>query len=385
MFDTMTLTKIVGSVCGALLVYLLGNLAAESLYSMGGGHGDHHEQGYVIDTGSDDHGAEVVEEGPSLAEMMASADAGKGEKVFSKCKACHKVAEGENATGPYLYGVVGRPVASVADFGSYSDALKGLGGDWTPETLFAFLESPKAYAPGTGMAFSGLSKPGDRANLIMYLDQLDGDVYEMAVPKDEAAAEPSEEAAVEEASAADVVEEAAQDGADAAEEVAADVTEAAEEAAGDATEAAADVAEQATEAVESATEGAVETAEAATEEVAGAAAGGGSDFAAMVAAADPGAGEKVFRRCKSCHKVEDGARGVGPHLYGIVGRAVASVEGFKYSDAVKGLGGEWTVDRLGEWLADPKAYAPGTKMSFSGLRDAEDRAALIAFLGSSGG
>lgn len=167
MFDTMTMTKATGALCGSLLVFLLGGWAADALYSTGGGHGDHAEQSYVIDTGAGE-AEEVVEETIDVAALLASADAAAGEKVFAKCKACHKV-DGSDGTGPHLNGVVGRAKASSAGFG-YSDALMAMAGEaWTPENLFAFLENPKGYAPGNKMSFAGLPKPADRANLIAWL------------------------------------------------------------------------------------------------------------------------------------------------------------------------------------------------------------------------
>jgi cytochrome c len=75
--------------------------------------------------------------------------------------------------GPHLDGVVGRPVGSVEGFG-YSDAMAGHGGDWTPEALFQFLDSPKEAVPGTKMSFAGLPKPEDRANVIAFLQQNGG-------------------------------------------------------------------------------------------------------------------------------------------------------------------------------------------------------------------
>ncbi len=167
MFDTMTMTKIVGGFCGTFLVFLLGNWAAEGLYNIGPGEGEHgpREQAYTVavaDTGSTDAAPQV-----SFADVYAKADAAKGEKVFSKCKACHKV-DGNNAVGPHLNDVVGRAVASVEGF-AYSDALKALGGDWTPERLDEWLTSPKAFAPGTKMSFAGLPKIEDRADVIAYL------------------------------------------------------------------------------------------------------------------------------------------------------------------------------------------------------------------------
>jgi cytochrome c len=89
--------------------------------------------------------------------------------VFAKCKACHKV-DGTDGTGPHLNGVVDRAKASISGFG-YSDALLGMSADtWTPANLNDFLANPKGYAPGTKMAFAGLPKPQDRANLIAWLE-----------------------------------------------------------------------------------------------------------------------------------------------------------------------------------------------------------------------
>ncbi|CUH98890.1 c-type cytochrome [Leisingera aquaemixtae] len=167
MFDTMTLTKATAGVCGAFLVFLLGKWGAEVLYHMD----SHGEASYVIEVATDD-GAGSDEPEVSFAELMAAADPAKGAKVFKKCSACHKLADGANATGPYLYGVVGRDIAAAAGFG-YSGALTSLEGAWTPEELDAFLAKPSAYASGTTMSFSGLKKQSDRVDLIAYLDSLD--------------------------------------------------------------------------------------------------------------------------------------------------------------------------------------------------------------------
>lgn len=172
MFDTMTMTKAVAGVCGALLVYLLGNWAADGVYAMGaGGHGAEGElaQAYTIDTGAGEAPAEGAGEATvDFAALLAAADAAAGEKVFGKCKACHKM-DGTDGTGPHLNGVVDRAKASVAGFG-YSEALAGMAAEaWTPDNLNAFLENPKGYAPGTKMSFAGLPKPEDRANVIAYL------------------------------------------------------------------------------------------------------------------------------------------------------------------------------------------------------------------------
>ncbi|WP_299919204.1 cytochrome c family protein [uncultured Roseobacter sp.] len=99
---------------------------------------------------------------------------------------------------------------------------------------------------------------------------------------------------------------------------------------------------------------------------------------------DAAAGEKVFRKCKACHAVGEGAENkVGPALNGVVDRAVASVEGFSYSDVLVGLrdaGKTWTAEELAAFLEKPRNYAKGTKMSFAGLRKEDDRANVIAYL-----
>ncbi len=166
MFDTMTVTKAAAGLFGAWLILLLGKWAAESLYHVEA----HGEPSYVIEV--EEAAADEEVEEVSFEEMLASADVGKGAKVFKKCGACHKLEDGVNSTGPSLYGIVGRPIGSAAGFG-YSTAMAEKGGDWTPEALDAFLAKPSADTPGTSMSFSGLGKIKDRVNLIAYLDSLD--------------------------------------------------------------------------------------------------------------------------------------------------------------------------------------------------------------------
>lgn len=165
MFDTMTLTKAVGAFCTMFLVLLLGKWAAETIYHVEAGHGG--EQAYVIETDDGDMSEEPAEE-IDFATVFASADAGAGERLWRQCQACHKL-DGTDGTGPHLNGVVSRPKASVAGYG-YSDALLAMQGEeWTPDNLQAFLESPRDYASGTIMGYSGMRDIEDRANLIAYL------------------------------------------------------------------------------------------------------------------------------------------------------------------------------------------------------------------------
>jgi cytochrome c len=91
-----------------------------------------------------------------------------GEKTFAQCKACHQAVEGKNGVGPSLAGIVGRTAGQVAGF-SYSAANKNSGVVWKEETMFEYLEAPQKFMPGTKMAFAGLKKPQDRANVIAYL------------------------------------------------------------------------------------------------------------------------------------------------------------------------------------------------------------------------
>ena len=171
MFDTMTVTKVTGAVCGSLLVYLFATWASDALYATApASHGGEEvAQAYTIDTGAGEAPTEAAAEGPAFAEVFAAADAAAGEKVFGKCKACHKI-DGTDGTGPHLNGVVNRAKASVGGFG-YSEGLAAMAGDtWTPENLDAFLTNPKAYVAGTKMSFAGLPKVEDRANVIKFLE-----------------------------------------------------------------------------------------------------------------------------------------------------------------------------------------------------------------------
>jgi cytochrome c len=99
------------------------------------------------------------------------------------------------------------------------------------------------------------------------------------------------------------------------------------------------------------------------------------------AAQDAAAGEKVFAKCKICHQIGEGAKNmVGPVLNGVVGRRAGTYEGYHYSDANKNSGITWDEATLKEYLRDPKAKVPGTKMVFPGLKSDDDIANVIAYL-----
>jgi cytochrome c2 len=255
------------------------------------------------------------------------------------------------------------------------------GGEWTYENLDGFLKSPKDWLPGTKMGFAGLAKDTERAAMIAYLRTLADDPLPLPeVPAEaEAAAAPAAEPGAAGTAAAPAEEPAAEQAAAApAEEPAAQET---------ATASAAEPAEEtAPAAVPTPVETAAVAEEPAAETAAPAAEADGAANGALlqlVAAADPTAGQTVARKCTACHSFEQGGPNkVGPNLWGVVGRPVGAHEGFKYSDAMAGHGGNWTLESLDHYVENPKAYIPGNKMAFAGVKKPEDRAALLAYLRS---
>lgn len=117
--------------------------------------------------------------------------------------------------------------------------------------------------------------------------------------------------------------------------------------------------------------------------------GGGGDkgpaIETLLQTADAAKGETLFAKCSTCHTINaGGANGIGPNLYGTMGKPLAGHAGFAYSDALKSKGGTWTWQAMNEWLSSPRKYANGTKMSFAGLSKAEDRANLMVYLNAQG-
>jgi cytochrome c len=254
---------------------------------------------------------------PPLPPLLAKADPAKGEALTKKlCTSCHTFEQGGKAG-------VGPNLYGVlgAPHGhmegfNYSDALKGKQGPWTYDELNEWLHKPSSYAPGTRMAFAGINSAQDRADVIDYLRTLSPN--------------PEPLPAVTAAPAAP----AGQGGPQAA-------------AAGGAP-----------------------------------AAQAGPPITTLLAKADPAKGEALTKKlCTACHTFDQGGKaGVGPNLYGVVGAPHGHMEGFSYSSALKEKQGPWTFDELDQWLHKPSGYAPGTKMAFPGINNAEERADVIDYL-----
>lgn len=261
---------------------------------------------------------------PQLAGLVG--DPMAGEKTARACVACHSFDEGgPNKVGPNLWNVVGSDIAAHEGF-NYSDAVKGLEGQWTTDTLDQWLTDPKAFAPGNKMTYAGIKDDAKRADVIAYLQTLqpEDDLQAMAAEAGGAPEQPAPEQPAPDQPATDQP---------AAEQPAADQPAA--------------------------------------------------DAQPAAAAGDPAAGQKVARACQACHTFDQGGPNrVGPNLFGIVGMDIASHEGFNYSDALKGLDGTWTMEALDQWLTDPKSFAPGNKMTYAGVKDEAKRQDLLAYLQS---
>lgn len=154
------------------------------------------KMGFVVEGVEEEGGAAAGAEAEQpIAFYLQTASAARGEAQFKKCAACHTITPGgANGIGPNLYGIFGKPHGHLPSF-QYSDALKKVPGTWDWNSLSKWLHSPKAYAPGTKMSFAGISKPQDRADVLLYLNSQGSNVPVPPPPAAEAAAPAAGEAA----------------------------------------------------------------------------------------------------------------------------------------------------------------------------------------------
>lgn len=370
----------------------------------------------------------------SIGALLAAADPHAGEASAKKCGACHDfTAGGPNKVGPNLYAVVNRPIASHPGY-EYDDAMKKHAQEaktWTFENLNVFLHDPKGTVPGTKMAFAGLKDDKERANVIAYLNTLSDTPAPLPPATAEAPAEGTQVAnAAPTATATDAGTAETTDAGTAA------TTNAGTEAVTNApplatptqpqpttvppkqTESSAPAEQPALQNSQAETTPAPAPAPAAQAEAPAAAPAPAPTAQAEAPAAAPAPapaeqqvaqtetpapapaagtapagggdvtkGAAFAKRCGACHDfTAGGPNKVGPNLHGVVGRPVASHEGYAYSDAMKkfsdGGNKHWDEATLNTFLTDPKGTVPGTKMAFPGVKNDADRANVIAYLKS---
>lgn len=172
--DSFELNKIAGAVLFCMLVIAGVNNLGDILIAPN----KLTENAYKVDVpeeavaGNAGQGAKPEEPVKPIAELLASADAKKGEAAFKKCAACHTAEKGgPNKIGPNLWGIVGAKRAHIDGF-AYSSALQGKSGEWDYDSLFQFITNPKGFVPGTKMAFAGIRKVDERADIIAWLRTL---------------------------------------------------------------------------------------------------------------------------------------------------------------------------------------------------------------------
>jgi cytochrome c len=324
--SSLEINKVIGAILLAGLVAHVTGTLSQFLVKP-----HHFEAEAAIPAGAEGGGAQPAKPAPiePVSPLMANADPAQGQAITKKCATCHSFEQGGPAkVGPNLWGILGNHHAHMEGF-AYSPAMAALKDKiWDYETLNEFLVNPKADIPGTKMGFAGLKKPEERADVIAYLRSL----ADTPLPlPDQAAIDATKQAAEAPAAEASAAEPS--------------------------------------------------TSDAGTQEAAGSESA--VDILALIKTADPAKGQGVAKKCAACHSFDEGGPAkVGPNLWNVVGAPHAHMEGFTYSAAMKASTGSWDYASLDQFLTNPKAYIPGTKMAFPGIKKPEDRAAVIAYLRS---
>ena len=178
--DSFELNQIAGAVLGSLLFVMGVSVVSDALFSAP--HGE--KPGYPLPAAEEHHGgvAAAPEVVVPLPILLAKADPKKGENLVKACAACHSFdpSGAPKATGPNLYGVIDRPVASTGF--AYSDAMKAKGGKWGYEQINAFISNPKGIVAGTKMSYAGEKDAAKRADILAYLRTLSNNPAPLPTP-----------------------------------------------------------------------------------------------------------------------------------------------------------------------------------------------------------
>jgi cytochrome c len=315
--DSFEWNKIAGAVLGTLLFVVALKIGSEMLFETP----EPAKPGYVVPgvqeaTASAAPAQPQEEQVPDFGTVLPTADVAHGKQVSQACQQCHDLSKG----GPNK---IGPNLWGIVDRPrathpgfDYSSAMSSTHDPWTYEKLFRYLKSPQEMVPGTKMSFAGLRSAKDRIDLIAYLRTLADSPVPVPPPAPKAAAAPAK------------------------------------------------------------------TAPAAAPSQAATASGPQlPDFAKVLPTADIAAGKDASQACQQCHDLSKGGPNkIGPNLWGIVDRPRASHPGYDYSSAMGANHDPWTYDKLFVYLQSPQTMVPGTKMTFAGIRSAQQRINLIAYL-----
>lgn len=316
--DSFEWNKIAGAVLGTLLFVVALKIGSEMLFE----NPEPAKPGYVVPGVSETTASAAStqpqeEQVPDFGTVLPAADVDHGKQVSQACQQCHDLSKGgPNKIGPNLWGVVDRPRASHPGF-DYSSAMGSNHDPWTYEKLFRYLKSPQEMVPGTKMSFAGLRSAKDRIDLIAYLRTLSDSPAAIPPPAPKSAAAPA--------------------------------------------------------ATTPAARGAAAPPAVSGPQL--------PDWAKVLPTADIAAGKDASQACQQCHDLSKGGPNkIGPNLWGIVDRPRATHPGYDYSSAMSANHDPWSFDKLFVYLQSPQTMVPGTKMSFAGIKSAQQRINLIAYL-----